>query len=236
MPSARNRRLCTVCGEANVDRRAITTPGYSDIAHKRAQRAQAIDWLRACGTNPTKLLLMVVDHPLPLSPADPIGATSYFSEDLVVALPGLTKDHVYSANANPEVVEALQAEHGFVNATNLCLCLALERWAPQLRQLGGLHLLNADVWGAFETGPSRPLRQCVTHQLLSPRGALVTFACSNRPARAQGHTVAEDAMRTHGAVRRVFHASRDYEELPLVSRSPFYNTMQAHAFEVVARK
>jgi hypothetical protein len=182
---------------------------------------------------------MVVDHPLPLSPDDPTGATSYFSVDLVAALPGLTKDRVYSANIKSEVVEALQVEHGFVNATNLCLCLALERWAPQIRQQGGLHLLNADVWGAFETGPSRPLRQCVSHQLLSPRGALVTFACSNRPARAQGHTVAEDVVRTHAAMRHLFHISRDYEELPLVLRStgsPFYNTMQAHAYAVVARE
>ena len=242
-PAETAAHFCTVCYMQGLPDKVGRVSAHSDVAAKRGLRDHLIAWLREeCGVPPESLLVFVIDHALPAltpeGPTDPAAEGTYLSEDLVRGVPGLTPDRVLSANVDGRVVDdALQAR-GFVHALRLCACLALERLAPVVRVYGGLVAAHLDVWGAYATGAHRPLSVAVERRLFrpmaAPRGALVTFAASDLPARfaAGGRAVAEETQRVDARIRALFadHAGayeERFAEWPSGLRT-VYRTMQVH--------
>ena len=217
-------------------------PATNDPVVKRRQRATKIAFVAGCGVPVDRIAVVIVDHPLAVDPVkDPNGPTSLFAEDLLAGVPGLRPHQIYTANVDPAVIEALRIR-GFANAAHMCLCLYLDSVALLLKRMyDGAVLLDADVWGGYDTDARPVLKLALELGLLRPEGALVCFACSDLGERFHKR---QASLRTNVHIivdveRLCFDsrtADRHYEcraiEWPEDVPAGYARTMQTHGFAV----
>ena len=102
--------------------------------------------------------------------------------------------------------------------------------------MGGLALLDVDVWGSFEHGALPALTLALRRGLLRPGGALVTFACSDLAARLHhGATPVATALDIVRAVQDACAAvGRHCTVYPwpaeVANHVSYARTMQLHGF------
>ena len=120
--------LCQRCQATDLEKIAFKTPAYSNIAVKRAHRRLAID---SVASHPAlRPAVLYLDDKLPMSDED--HRETYFTDDLLAALPDRVRPHqCFTANVKPDVVRDLQTR-GLVNVHHGCVCVLLQRYASTI--------------------------------------------------------------------------------------------------------
>ena len=234
--SSKRRRLedpwlCDTC----VDRKrpSDTLAPYSNAAVKRAHRQWALHYvLNHPAPRPA---VLYVDDRLPK--ADNVDEWSYFTDDILAT--GRVQSHqCFSPNLKLSVVQDLR-ERGLVHVEHSCACQFLQRYASLIRDMyGGAVLAFIDVWGGFETGARPVIEISLALRLLNPSSSMVTFAASDRAARAQGQSSVTNYANVQCQAQSIFEQNKMRMTLvaPPEDMKVSYNTMQVHTWCVAAEK
>jgi hypothetical protein len=228
-PSPVDPWCCDRCLKSKADQ---GLKPHTNVNAKRAHRKWIIDYLNK---HPARQpALFYLDDKLPSDD----GPDRYFTEDLLAApaLRGKVKVHqFFSPNLKASVVEDLQ-RLGVLHTQQTCACLFLQRYAPVIRDhYGGLAVAFLDVWGSFQRGAKPLVEISVSLRLLNPRGCMVTFAASDRSARAKGQTSVGTFAAVQCEAQSAFQqCGYQIQMLSAPEGAPVaYNTMQIHAWNVL---
>ena len=204
-------------------------PPHSNVSAKRMHRQWAIKYvLQHPAARPA---LLYLDDRLPCAD-DPDVEYTYFTDE-VLATGRIQTHQLFSPNLKISVVEDLK-QRGLVNVDHCCACLFIQRYASLLRDMcGGVVLAFLDVWGGYQTGARPLLEMSLSLRLLNPSGCMVTFAASDRHARAQGQTSVATYAKVQCDAQRICDtvgAQMRIQELP-AGMPVNYQTMQVYGWQ-----